>query len=187
MLYYLVFDTLVALDLSDKTLQTIKPRMAESWDISPDPPAWFSLKDQAKLEAACTANPTDASKCGGTEAFAGVTAPDDYTVVFTLEAPDVFFLRTMVDAPSVIMPAHILQGQTADQINKSDFKNKQPIGTGPFTLKAIVRRMPAERCRRAPVHRVRRKPRLLRWPAQARFRVLQGDQDRHGTGPGGER
>jgi peptide/nickel transport system substrate-binding protein len=36
------------------------------------------------------------------------------------------------------MPAHILQGQTADQINKSDFKNKSPIGTGPFSVKAIV-------------------------------------------------
>ena len=36
MLYYLVFDTLVTLDLSDTTLQTIKPRMAESWEISPD-------------------------------------------------------------------------------------------------------------------------------------------------------
>jgi peptide/nickel transport system substrate-binding protein len=180
MLYYLVFDTLAALDISDKSLQTIKPRMAESWEISPDatqftfhlrkdikwhdgtpftakdvvytatwsaenrnafvgfPPAWFSLKDQPKLEAACSAAPTDATKCGGTETFAGVTATDDYTVVFTLEAPDVFFLRTMVDAPSVIMPAHILAGQTADQINKGDFKNKNPIGTGPFKLKEIV-------------------------------------------------
>src|SRR4051794_13573713 len=150
MLYYLVFDTLAALDLSDKTLQTIKPRMAESWEISPDattftfhlrkdikwhdgtpftakdvvytavwsvenrnafvgfPPAWFSIKDNEAITAACTANPTDAAKCGGTETVAGVTAPDDYTVVFTLDAPDVFFLRTMVDAPSVIMPAHIL-------------------------------------------------------------------------------
>ena len=32
MLYYLVFDTLATLDLKDTTLQTIKPRMAESWD-----------------------------------------------------------------------------------------------------------------------------------------------------------
>jgi len=177
MLYYLEFDTLAALDLSDKTLQTIKPRMAESWEISPDatkftfhlrkdikwhdgtpftakdvvytavwsvenrnafvgfPPAWFSVKDNAAITAACTANPTDAAKCGGTETIAGVTAPDDYTVVFTLDAPDVFFLRTMVDAPSVIMPAHILQGQTADQVNKSDFKNKAPVGTGPFKFK----------------------------------------------------
>jgi len=180
MLYYLVFDTLVALDLSDKTLQTLKPRMAESWEVSPDattftfhlrkdikwqdgtpftskdvaytatwsaenrnafvgfPPAWFSLKDQPKLEAACTKDPTNVQACGGTETFAGVSTPDDYTIVFTLEAPDVFFLRSMADAPSVIMPAHLLQGQTADQINKGDFKNKTPIGTGPFTVKAIV-------------------------------------------------
>ena len=63
------------------------------------PPAWFSLKGQATPEKACDAGPTDAAKCGGTAPFAGVSAPDDYTVVFTLEAPDVFFLRTMADAP----------------------------------------------------------------------------------------
>jgi ABC-type transport system substrate-binding protein len=181
MLYYLVFDTLVALDLSDATLQTIEPRMAERWEISPDattftfhlrqdikwqdgtpftakdvvytatwaaqnrngfvgfPPAWFSLKGQAAAEKACTdAGGTDPAKCGGTEPFPGVTAPDDYTVVFTLEAPDVFFLRTMVDAPSVILPEHLLKGQTLDQINKGDFKNKAPVGTGPFKLEEIA-------------------------------------------------
>ena len=181
MLYYLLFDTLATLDLKDTTLQTIKPRMAESWDISPDattftfhlrkdikwhdgtpftskdvvytatwaaenangfigfPPAWFSLKGQAAAEKACTdAGGTDATLCGGTAPFPGVSAPDDSTVVFTLEAPDVFFLRTMVDAPSVIMPEHLLKGQTLDQINKGDFKNKTPIGTGPFKLKEIA-------------------------------------------------
>ena len=180
MLYYLVFDTLVALDLSDKTLQTLKPRMATDWTISPDattftfhlrkdikwqdgtpftskdvvytatwaaenrngfvgfPPAWFSLKGQADAQKACDAALSDPTVCGGTAAFPGVTAPDDYTVVFTLDQPDVFFLRTMADAPSVILPEHILTGQTLDQINKGDFKNKSPIGTGPFTVKQIV-------------------------------------------------
>jgi peptide/nickel transport system substrate-binding protein len=181
MLYYLVFDTLATLDLSDATLQTIKPRMAEKWEISPDattftfhlrkdikwhdgtpftakdvvytatwaaenrngflgfPPAWFSLKGQAAAEKACTdAGGNDPAKCGGTEAFPGVTAPDDNTVVFTLEAPDVFFLRTMADAPSVILPEHLLKGQTLEQINKGDFKNKAPVGTGPFKLKQIA-------------------------------------------------
>jgi peptide/nickel transport system substrate-binding protein len=182
MLYYLVFDTLAALDLSDKTLQTIKPRMAESWEIAPDaktftfhlrkdikwqdgqpftskdvvytatwaaenkngyvgfPPAWFSLSGQADAEKACetTGKATDPAACGGTAAFPGVSAPDDYTVVFKLDQPDVFFLRTMVDAPSVILPEHLLKGMTLDQINKSDFKNKAPVGTGPFSVKAIV-------------------------------------------------
>jgi ABC-type transport system substrate-binding protein len=181
MLYYLLFDTLVTLDLSDASLQTIKPRMAESWDISSDattftfhlrkdikwhdgtpftakdvvytatwaaenrngfigfPPAWFSLKGQAAAEKACTdAGGTNPALCGGTASFPGVSAPDDYTVVFTLEAPDVFFLRTMVDAPSVIMPEHLLKGQTLDQINKGDFKNKTPVGTGAFKLKEIA-------------------------------------------------
>lgn len=181
MLYYLVFDTLVALDLSDKTLQTLKPRMAESWEISPDaktftfklrkdikwhdgkpftaddvvwtatwtaenrsafigfPPAWFSVKDQGVIEKACTdAGGTDATKCGGTTEFAGVKKIDDYTVQFNLETPDVFFLRSMADAPSVILPKHLLVGQTRDQITKNDFTNKNPVGTGPFKLKEIA-------------------------------------------------
>jgi peptide/nickel transport system substrate-binding protein len=75
------------------------------------------------------------SKCGGTEPWTSITAPDDYTVVFVLGAPDVFFIRTMVDAPSVILPAHILAGQTADQVAKGDFTNKAPVGTGPFKFK----------------------------------------------------
>jgi peptide/nickel transport system substrate-binding protein len=44
----------------------------------------------------------------------------------------------MVDAPSVIVPEHLLKGQTLEQINKGDFKNKSPIGTGPFKLKEIA-------------------------------------------------
>ena len=51
MLYYLVFDTLVALDLSDKTLQTLKPRMAESWEISPDATTFtFHLRKDIKWQ-----------------------------------------------------------------------------------------------------------------------------------------
>jgi peptide/nickel transport system substrate-binding protein len=180
MLYYLVFDTLYTLDLSDKTLQTLKPRMAESYDVTPDattftfhlrkdvkwhdgtpftaddvvytatwanenhnayvgfPPAWWSLKGGDALSKACDAAPTDATKCGGTSTFDGIKKIDDNTVQFTLAAPDVYFVRTMADAPSVLLPKHILEGQTRDQINKGDFKNKSPIGTGPFKLKEIV-------------------------------------------------
>lgn len=181
MLYYLVFDTLVKLDLTDPTLQKIIPDLATSWDISPDAttftfhlrqgvtwtdgtpftakdvvytatwaaqnqngyigfaPAWFDLKGEPDLTKACTAaGGTDAAKCTGDGAWPGVTAPDDNTVVFTLAAPNVFFLRELADAPSVILPQHVLTGQTLDQINKGDFKNKTPIGTGPFTVKAIV-------------------------------------------------
>ena len=49
MLYYLLFDTLATLDLKDTTLQTIKPRMAESWDISPDATTFtFHLRKDIK-------------------------------------------------------------------------------------------------------------------------------------------
>lgn len=165
-LFYLLFDTLVTLDLSDPMLQTIVPDLATSWEISPDAtvftfhlaegvtwhdgepltaddvvytatwaaqnqgahigfqPAWFSIKGAAAID-------------GTTEPLEGVRKIDDLTVEFTLEAPNALFLRTLVDAPSSIMPEHLLAGQTADQINQGDFKNKTPIGTGPYKMVRI--------------------------------------------------
>ena len=54
------------------------------------------------------------------------------------QAPNVYFVRTIADSPSAILPKHVLAGQTRDQVNKGDFKHKSPIGTGPFKLKEIV-------------------------------------------------
>ena len=181
MLNYLIYDTLVTLDLSDPSLQTLKPRLAESWEVSADAttftfhlrhdvnwqdgtpftaddvvytatwaaenkngfkgfqPVWFALKDQAAVEKACTdAGGDDPAKCGGTEAFAGVKKIDDYTVQFVLAAPDVFFLSQQAAAINVILPKHLLAGQTLSQIETSDFTNKAPVGTGPFKLDQIV-------------------------------------------------
>ncbi len=178
--FYLLFGQLVRLDLSDASLQTITPDLAEAWEISADAtvftfklrkdvkwqdgrpftaddvvytatwgaenknayigfsPAWFVLKGQADVQASCDADVSVAAKCGGASKFDGVKKLDDYTVQFTLDKPNVTFLRSLADAPSSIMPLHLLAGQTADQINKGNFKNKSPIGTGPFTLGQIV-------------------------------------------------
>lgn len=178
--FYLLYGQLVRLDLSDASLQTIIPDLAESWEISSDAtvftfklrkdvkwqdgktftaddvvytatwgaenknayigfsPGWFVLKGQADIQAKCDADVASAANCGGASIFDGVKKVDDYTVQFTLDKPNVTFLRTLADAPSSIMPQHLLAGQTADQINKGDFKNKIPIGTGPFTLGQVV-------------------------------------------------
>ena len=164
--FYLLFDTLVTLDLTDPSLQTIVPDLAETWDVSPDatvftfhladgitwhdgepftaddvvytatwavenrnayigfPPAWFAIKGAAEID-------------GTTNALEGVRKIDDLTVEFTLAAPNALFLRNLADAPSSIMPEHLLAGQTADQINQGDFKNKTPIGTGPYKMVRI--------------------------------------------------
>ncbi len=180
MFFYLIFDPLVKLDLTDPTLQKLVPDLAQTWDVSTDgltytmhlrhgvtwqdgqqftaddvvytatwanensagyigySPAWWSLKGGSDLGTACKAAPSDTSKCGGTSTFPSVKKIDDYTVEFTLGAPNFTFMRTMADASSVILPKHLLVGQTLDQINKGDFKTKSPVGTGPFSLKAIV-------------------------------------------------
>src|SRR4029077_7826176 len=63
---------------------------------------------------------------------------DDYTVEFTLAQPNVLFLIKLVEAQHSIVPKHVLAGMTADQVNKSDFKTKSPVGTGPFTVAQVV-------------------------------------------------
>jgi len=102
------------------------------------PTGWWTLKGGADIQAACDAAPDDKTKCGGSSTFEGVTKIDDYTVQFTLAAPNVEFLRTLADAPSSIMPKHLLAGQTRGEILKGDFMNKSPVGTGPFTLGQVV-------------------------------------------------
>lgn len=178
--FYFLYGQLVRLDLSDTSLQTLTPDLAESWEITPDaqtftfklrqgvkwhdgtdftaddviytatwaaenrnaytgfPTGWWTLKGGADIQAACDAAPDDKTKCGGSSTFEGVTKIDDYTVQFTLAAPNVEFLRTLADAPSSIMPKHLLAGQTRGEILKGDFMNKSPVGTGPFTLGQVV-------------------------------------------------
>ena len=98
-------------------------------------PAFFWLKGATAANAACTAAQA-ADKCGGTAPLEGVKKIDDYTVRFTIEAPNANFMRFMADAPSSIMPKHLLAGQTADQINKGEFKTK-PVGTGPYKMVSV--------------------------------------------------
>jgi len=65
---------------------------------------------------------------GKTTSLEGVKALDDYTVQFTLEAPDVTFLNKMALNFAFIVPKEEVQAQG------ENFGHK-PVGTGPFTLK----------------------------------------------------
>ena len=87
-------------------------------------PAWWDIKGAAEIE-------------GTTDPLEGVKAIDDYTVEFTLAAPNALFLRNLADAPSSIMPEHVLGGMTADEINQSEFKTSKPIGTGPYSMVSV--------------------------------------------------
>jgi peptide/nickel transport system substrate-binding protein len=181
--YYLIFDTLVGVDLSDKSMLTYTPDLATSWTSSPDGsqytfklasgvtwqdgkpfdandvaftanwtaenrstfdtgfvPPWYSLKGAADAQAACDKAPTDAKACGGglDNLIPGIKVIDPQTIQFTTEAPNVLFLQQADNAVSTIMPAHLLSGMTGQQVLKSDFLTKNPIGTGPYKLSRIV-------------------------------------------------
>jgi peptide/nickel transport system substrate-binding protein len=181
--YYLIFDTLVDVDLSDKTMLTNTPDLATSWTVSPDgsvytfklasgvtwqdgqpftandvaftanwaaenrstfdtgfAPPWYSLKGAADAQAACDKAPTSATACGGNtnNLIPGIKVIDPQTIQFTTETADVLFLEQATNAVATIMPAHLLMGMTGAQILKSDFLNKDPIGTGPYKLARII-------------------------------------------------
>ncbi|MBM4197949.1 MAG: ABC transporter substrate-binding protein [Gammaproteobacteria bacterium] len=109
------------------------------------PPSWWAIKGTDEAQKACdeaggaTAQ-ADPAKCGGLAAnlLPGIKIIDDLTIEFTLAAPNALFVRNLADAPSSILPKHLLEGQVLDQIAKGDFKNEKPIGTGPFKMNRIV-------------------------------------------------
>ena len=102
-------------------------------------PAWWAIKGSADAQKACdVAKAADEALCGGTALLPGLKVIDDLTIEFTLETPNALFLRNLADAPSSLFPKHLLGGQVLNEINKGDFKNKTPIGTGAFKMNRIV-------------------------------------------------
>ena len=72
---------------------------------------------------------------GTTDIPSGITKVDDHTVTFKLAAPDAVWLRNLVDPAYMIMPKHLLEGMTADELKASDFVNgRGTIGSGPYKL-----------------------------------------------------
>ncbi len=76
---------------------------------------------------------------GTTNIPEGLEKVDALTVKFTLAAPNAVWLNNVVDPAYMIMPKHLLDGQTADQLKASNFVNgKGTIGSGPYKLVAIT-------------------------------------------------
>jgi peptide/nickel transport system substrate-binding protein len=119
------------------------PRLAESWDVSPDGRVYtFKLRqdvkwhDGAKFTAAdvkytyeWVMNPDNAS--GGRPSFAEVETvetPDPYTVIVRLQELSAPFLLRAALRP--IVPKHYHQA-----VGEKEYK-RRPIGTGPYKFKA---------------------------------------------------
>jgi ABC-type transport system substrate-binding protein len=72
---------------------------------------------------------------GTTEIPSGLKKIDDHTVEITLADSNAVFLRNLADPAYMIMPKHILEGMSADELKASDFVNgRGTVGSGPYKL-----------------------------------------------------
>ena len=137
-----IFDTLVYLD--DKG--EVQPKLALSWDHSEDFKTWtFKLRPGVKFTdgtpfnaEAVKANfdrqkdPANKCRCAFYIAYIrDVQAPDELTVIFNLNDPQVKF-------PALQSYSHqnaAIQSPTAWKTKGDDY-NRNPVGTGPYVLKS---------------------------------------------------
>ncbi len=70
---------------------------------------------------------------GTAETVSGITAPDDYTVVFTLSGPDAAFLTILSDFCGLgILPRHILESVAPEELVNHPFNLAPNVGAGPY-------------------------------------------------------
>lgn len=132
-----VLDTLVVLDAD----QNVNPSLAESWEVSDDGLTWtFSLRDGVAFSNGRAFSAEDvvytydrmldpATGSGQAYLLAGVadvSAPDESTVVFALEAPNPAFLSKLASSKAV--------GIIARESVEDGSINTSPLGTGPFMI-----------------------------------------------------
>jgi peptide/nickel transport system substrate-binding protein len=139
----LVYDALVSIDFAGN----YHPELAESWTISDDGLVWtFTLREGAKFSDGTPVTAEDVAFSllayrdwgdfgyisGYTTHFADVQAPDERTVVLTLDAP-VGNLESQL-LFCYILPKHIWEPYAGDVDAALAFENAEMIGAGPFRL-----------------------------------------------------
>src|SRR5690554_506717 len=132
-----VLDTLVVLDAD----QNVNPSLAESWEVSDDGLTWtFTLRQDAAFSNGRGLTSEDVvytydrmldpeTASGQAYLLAGVTdvqALDDYTVQFTLDAPNPAFLSKLASSKAV--------GIIARENVEDGTINTNPVGSGPFMI-----------------------------------------------------
>lgn len=138
-----IFDTLVTLDKDFK----IVPRLAESWQSSPDGKEWtFKLRKGVKFT---DGTPFNASVVkfnierlldpkvkvllrGYIDQVAKVEVVDEYTVKMILKYPHAPFLARLSSASNAMMSSAAIQKYGADIA-------RNPVGTGPYKVKEWVK------------------------------------------------
>jgi peptide/nickel transport system substrate-binding protein len=151
-----VYDTLVRVDPE----LTPVPGLAESWEISEDGLTYtFKLRsgvtfhdgtpltsDDVVFSYTRVLDPATAAvnaanflsvkgaaafNSGESTALEGITAPDEQTVVITLEAPDASFLPILTTAGSIIMSRAFVEANNGDVSQVAN-------GTGPFIFREYI-------------------------------------------------
>src|SRR6476659_4327455 len=137
-----IFDTLTTLD--DKG--EVQPKLALSWSHSDDFKTWtFKLRpgvkfhdgtafnaEAAKLNFDRQKDPANKCRCAFYIAYIhDVQAPDDLTLVYNLNDPQVNLPALMTLQSS----NNVIQSPTAWKTKGDDY-NRNPVGTGPYVLKS---------------------------------------------------
>ena len=132
--FYNIFDQLTTIDATG----AVVPRLAESWTANETLDEWtFSLRDGATFHDGTpvtaadvvftfeTAMNDDTARLGGyLTTIESIAAPDDHTVVFTLNQAFAPFDRQVTLAPIVSSAAYEAMGAEAFARN--------PVGSGPY-------------------------------------------------------
>jgi peptide/nickel transport system substrate-binding protein len=129
----------------DETL-SLQPRLAESWQISPDGKAvTFKLRGEALWSDGqpVTADDVLFTYELATNPKVGYTGRDRFAEIDTVKVRDPYTIRfkfkkaypdALLDLQIPILPKHILASVPPEQLRQSAF-NRQPVGNGPFVLK----------------------------------------------------
>ncbi|GGA43252.1 ABC transporter substrate-binding protein [Pelagibacterium lentulum] len=141
-----VFNTLVKADPGTfaTTPEEFRPSLAESWESSDDARTWtYHLRRGVEFHGGYgEMTAADVLFTFGRQLdpsivtngkvlyqnIQGVEAPDDYTVVFTLERPDPLFNGSCI----ATLPANIISRAAFEE--RGDEFNHSPVGTGPYEV-----------------------------------------------------
>lgn len=69
---------------------------------------------------------------GTTDELLGIEIPDDATVILTLAEPNAFFIKALREPFHFILPAHVLDGVSAEEMQTHPFSTTSPVGSGPY-------------------------------------------------------
>jgi len=123
----------------------LEGELAESWSVSADGKSYtFNLRHGVSWHDGKPFTAADVIFCfdqilrethartrSAIDRIAGFDAPDDHTVVMTLDAPFLPFLTSINSVNGPILPRHLYEG--------TDFRNNPtnnaPVGTGPFVFR----------------------------------------------------